>query len=137
MILAACVPIPNRRHHAPQVTGTVVRDNAPVAGAEVLLVTPFTRSSATATSDAGGNFKLGPISELRLTRSVLGDPLFKYSLTIKAAGGEEYLGLEEHGIGNAPEGVRVACDLGKPQGMRHTSDQRLRYCSQEERYGNR
>lgn len=121
----ACVPFPNRRDFAPEVSGAVIRNGLPLSNAEVLLTTRFSKAAATVRTDADGRFKLGPLSEMRFTRTVLGDPLFEYVLTIKVAGEAEYRGLAEHGMGSAPKELPVTCDLSQPIGRGKS----LRYCS--------
>jgi hypothetical protein len=126
LAFTACVPFPNRHYFAPEVSGTVIRNNAPAADAEVRLTSRFSEAAATTRTDAYGRFKLGPLSEMRFTRTVLGDPLYEYVLSINVAGDEEYRGLAEHGVGYAPEELPVICDLGKPIGQGKS----LKYCSQ-------
>lgn len=124
LVHLACVPYPNRRYFAPEVSGVVLRDGAPAAGAEVVLTTRFSKSAATARTDADGRFKLGPLSELQFTKTLLGDPLYIYALTIKVAGGAEYRGLEGRGMGYPPRELAVTCDLSRPLGQ----GQALSYC---------
>jgi len=122
--LTACAPIPNRRTFAPAVAGTVVRGGVPVANAEVLLTTRFSDAAATVRTDADGRFRLGPLSEMRVMKTLLGDPLYEYTLKIRVAGEEEHLGLAGHGMGNASKELTVTCDLSKPIGQGKS----LRYC---------
>jgi len=58
---------------------------------------------------------------------VLGDPLYEYALRIKVAGEKEFLGLDDHGVGDAPKELQVTCDLSKPIGKGKSP----RYCSQD------
>jgi len=127
LTLAGCVPVSNHRHHAPEVSGTLARNGVPVADAEVILTSRFYETTATGRSDADGRFRLGPLSERRLTRSVIGDPLYAYALSIRVEGEKEYPGLSGHGTGDAPERLQVTCDLGRPVGQ----GQSLRYCSHD------
>lgn len=129
-LLLACVPIPNRRTYAPLVAGTLVRNGAPVAGAQMLLSARFFGAAATAKTDAQGRFKLGPLSKLRLTRSVLGDLLYEYALKIKVPGEEEVSGLTGHGVGYPPEDVQVTCDLSRP--VEQGRSKSIVYCSSSE-----
>ncbi|MFH1724188.1 MAG: carboxypeptidase-like regulatory domain-containing protein [Elusimicrobiota bacterium] len=122
----ACVPYLNRRCYAPEVAGAIIRNGVPASNAEVLLTTNFSKVTATARTDADGRFKLGPLSEMHFTKTVLGDPLYDYVIIIKVAGGEEYRGLTVHGMGNAPQELSVTCDLSQPIGKGKS----LSYCSQ-------
>jgi len=123
--LAACVPFPNRRFFSPEVSGTVARNGMPVAGAEVVLSTRLSKAVATARTDAAGQFKLGPLSELQFTKSFFGDPIYGFTLKIKAAGEEERPGLAFQAMGYAPDTAHVACDLGLPLGQGKSA----RFCS--------
>jgi hypothetical protein len=125
--LTACVPIPNRHYFAPEVSGVIVRNNVPAANAEVRLASKFSETAATVRTDVDGKFKLGPLTEMRFTRTVLGDPLYEFILSIKVTGEEEYRGLAVHGVGYAPEQLQVTCDLDKP--IRQGKS--LGYCSRD------
>ncbi|MBI5623297.1 MAG: carboxypeptidase regulatory-like domain-containing protein [Elusimicrobia bacterium] len=125
LILAGCVPMPNSRCMAPQISGSVVRKGAPVADAEVLLVSSFVRETAMAKTDAEGRFKLGPLTQFNLTRTVLGDPLYKYELKVKAAGEAELSAFYSSGMGDAPETLELDCDLGTPI----TKRKQVSYCA--------
>lgn len=114
------MPIPDRRRFAPEVAGVVVRAGVPVADAEVTLSSAFAKPE-TSRTDASGRFRLGPLTRLFLTRSVLGDPLYKYSLAIKVAGEAELLGYLDSGIGDAPAALQAACDLNRPALRRKTT----------------
>ncbi|MBI5595299.1 MAG: hypothetical protein HY928_04335 [Elusimicrobia bacterium] len=111
LALNACVPFPNRRLCAPEVSGTLVRAGVPVSGAEVLLSAVFTEDTAAVLSDGAGKFKLGPLSKLHLTKSVLGDPLYRFSLRVKVPGGGESLAFEGSALGAPPGPLVLYCDL--------------------------
>ena len=66
------------------------------------------------TTDAAGRFKIGPLTKMYLTKSLLGDPLYVYGLRIKTEGGAEYLGFEVRSMGSPPGPHAVTCDLSKP-----------------------
>lgn len=121
LTLSACVPFPNRRLCAPEVTGSLVRAGEPVAGAEIVLTAAFMRTPATTRTDAAGRFKLGPLTKMYLTKSLLGDPLYVYSLRIKTEGGEDRLGFEARSMGAPPGPRAVSCDLSKPVSKREST----------------
>lgn len=122
--LSGCVPFPSTRYYAPEVTGRVVRNGAPVANAEIRLTATFIDRVAISMTDSDGRFKLGPLSKVLLTRSLLGDPLYAYTLAINVAG-KSYRGLSDGAVGYAPPELRVSCNLSEPIGQ----GQSLGYCS--------
>jgi hypothetical protein len=114
MALSACVPIPRREYFAPTVSGTVVSAGVLVQNAELHLSSPFTHKMAVVSTDSNGRFNVGPLRVWRLSTFLLGsDRLYKYSLLIRIAS-TEYPGVSAAGMGYAPPGLKILCDLSKP-----------------------
>ena len=112
-ILVACVPYPNRHYFAPTIIGVVRNGDNPVPNAEVRLSGEFTDKDSITVTDSNGRFKIGPLTEMRLSVVLIGDPLYGYSLHIKL-GDKEYTGISENLIGYSLKDIVVACDLSKP-----------------------
>jgi hypothetical protein len=108
-------------YYAPEVTGLVLDEGAPVAGAHVELSARFTTKKLTATTESNGHFRVGPIRHLELTRALLGDPLFGYSLVI-SRDGTTFTGADQFGLGFSPSNIDLICDLAGPvrTSPRHT-----------------
>ena len=113
MALSACVPIPRREYFAPTVSGTVVSAGVPVQNAELHLSSPFTHKMSVVSTDSNGRFNVGPLRVWKLSTFLLGDRLYKYSLVIRT-GSTEYPGVSAAGMGYAPPGLKILCDLSKP-----------------------
>jgi hypothetical protein len=113
LTLTACLPIPNRQYFAPTVSGVVVIDGAPVQNAKLRLSSPFTHKTAEVSTDSTGQFTVGPLRMWRLSTSLLGDPLYQYSLDVTSSN-TAYPGLTEGQVGYPPTGLSVFCDLSKP-----------------------
>ena len=113
--LSACLPAPHRVYFTPRLSGTVSRDGVPQSGVQLRLRGTGTEQDATATTDAGGRFVLGPLSELALGTSLLRDPSWGYVLELNAAG-RGYPGLTRDEPGFAPPQLRLDCDLARPRG---------------------
>lgn len=112
--LSACVPIPNMRYFAPEVSGQVLRNGVPVEGAEISLNASFADALSTTKTDAGGRFKVGPLKQLFLMATLIGDPLFAYGLKLKI-NSVEYEGFSYGAVGNPTDPVYVICNMDQPR----------------------
>lgn len=113
LLLCGCVPFPNEHSFAPAVSGVVMRDGSPVAGATVSVSAQFSHQIRIATTDHDGRFATEAIREWRMTALLYGDPLFGYTVQI-SANGTNYAGYSLLGMGTAPLAVRLNCDVAKP-----------------------
>jgi len=91
----------------------VTRDGRPVAGAQVRVASKFSEAIHVGSTQPSGQFAVGPIRELRLTTTLVGDPLYGFEVEI-VADGERYAGYAEFGIGDARSALKLSCDLGRP-----------------------
>lgn len=113
LTLFGCLPFPHFETRLPHVTGLIVKDNRPLANAELrlsdLLQDANCRTPArTATSDKNGNFELEAVSTFRLIKVLLGDPIFGWTLCVV---GKTYVGAFGGGVGYAPASINVFCKL--------------------------
>ncbi|RYY97172.1 MAG: carboxypeptidase regulatory-like domain-containing protein [Comamonadaceae bacterium] len=110
---AACVPVPQYRYDAPAVSGVIVDNGVPVAGAEVRIASQFAEDVRRATTAADGRFAAEPIRRLVLTRALFGDPVTAYAVDI-AVGTRRYDGYADSRVGPGPRVLHLACDLSRP-----------------------
>jgi hypothetical protein len=109
MPLSACIPIPQRLHFAPRIQGVVLDAGVPLANAEVSLSSHFVRRSVLiATTNAGGEFAVGPIHRWTWWLA-LEEPGYGYELNLRS-NGQSYLGYAGGGIG-VPRDLQLVCDL--------------------------
>jgi len=87
----------------------------PVAGAAVQLSAHGSATTQTAVTDEKGRFTAGPFVEWHLFYSLLGDPLYAFSINI-ATQGRDYNGYKGGGVGYAPREIELLCDLAHPTG---------------------
>jgi hypothetical protein len=126
--LTGCIPAPHRHYFAPKISGSVNADGIAVPRAEVRLSAHGTQEVVQTLTETQGNFAIGPLTEIQLTRGVIGDPGYFFVLTIKADG-REYLGYDQGIIGYSPETLNLTCDLARPIKW----GEQIRYCA----YNNR
>jgi hypothetical protein len=60
-----------------------------------------------------GRFATESIRKLLLTASLMGDPLYAYSVQITVAG-KTYDGYSQADVGYAPDKLQLKCDLSQP-----------------------
>lgn len=113
-LLSACVPLPNVRYDAPAISGVVTRDGIPVPGAAVAVSAQFAEEAVAGATDAAGRFTVQPIRRLHLTATLIGDPLYAYSMVI-TVGERRYVGYFESGVGHVPRQLSLRCELSQPQ----------------------
>jgi hypothetical protein len=111
--VGGCVPFPNYRYYAPAISGVVTQDGAPVGMAEVRVSGQFTEEVRSATTDRDGRFATEPVRKLLFTATLIGDPLYAYSVQI-TVGGKQYTGYAEASVGYAPSKFQLKCDLSRP-----------------------
>lgn len=122
-LASACIVFPVPAVLAPKVSGILLQNGMPVAGADIVLTTavPFSgdpvaasdgNPRATVKTDADGRFAIGPLRGVKVFHA-LGDELHFVSLVIKDRG-RIYLGFSDIGIGNAARPLEGTCDLAKP-----------------------
>ena len=125
-----CVPFPNIHYFAPAVAGIVTRDGQPVAGAQVRVASKFSASIQVGATQPSGRFSVDPIRELRLTATLVGEPLYGFEVEI-VADGARYAGYAEFGMGDARSELQLSCDLGHPIEQRNN----VVYCTQTNERG--
>lgn len=108
--LTGCVPFPNLHYFAPAVAGIVLRDGQPVAGAQIRVASTFSSTTRVGSTQPSGRFSVEPIRELRLTATLVGDPLYGFEVEI-VVDGERYAGYSEYGTGYASPALQLSCDL--------------------------
>jgi hypothetical protein len=111
-VFCGCVPFPNFRYYAPAVSGVALRDGVPVERAEIRVTGQFAKTAQTGTTDKYGRFVLQPIRSLLLTSSLMGDPLYSYTVQI-VADGKVYDGYSEASVGYAPKTLELTCNLSR------------------------
>ena len=114
---AGCIPLPHSDQTFPAVAGRVERSGLAVAGARIYSAAapegPDCEGTELAgTTDEAGAFAIEPERDFRFF-FVLGDPLAAWTVCIEHRG-VRYVGWANHGIGLAPESVRMECDLADP-----------------------
>ena len=107
------MPFPHLHYRAPAVAGVITEHGKPAAGASVRVSGQFSAEVSAAVSDQEGRFVTKPIREVLLTASLLGDPMYGYTVSI-IMGGKEYVGYSDAYVGYAPKEIQLVCDLGKP-----------------------
>lgn len=117
------MPWPHFHYRAPAVEGVVTDNGAPVPDAAISVWAQFSGEQQRAVTDINGRFNTEPIREFMFFASLLGDPLFGYSVQITRAA-NQYDGIGEADVGYAPTEIKVACDLSKPTELRN----RKQYC---------
>lgn len=105
---------PHRTQHTPGVSGVVLSDGAPLAGARVhlhpsLTSAPCGPSRLSTTTDAGGGFSFKGRKALELL-VVVGDRPDRWALCIES-GGEFIDGWRATGVGYPPERIAFTCDV--------------------------
>ena len=113
IFVSGCVPFPNYRYYAPAVSGVVLQDGVPVDKAEVHVSAQFAEEVQFNATGQDGRFATAAIRKLLLTASLIGDPLYAYSVRI-TVGGQQYLGYSEASVGYAPSKLELKCDLSRP-----------------------
>jgi len=113
ILVSGCVPFPNYRYYAPAVSGVVLQDDLPVDKAEVHVFGQFAEEVQFNATGQDGHFATMPIRKLLLTASLIGDPLYAYTVQI-TVGGQQYLGYSEASVGYAPSTLELKCDLSRP-----------------------
>lgn len=108
--LAGCVPLPNFHYFAPAVSGIVLRDGQPVAGAQVRGASTFSSTTMVGSTQPSGRFAVDAIRELRLAATLVGDPLYGFEVEI-VVDGERYAGYSEFGTGYAIAALQLSCDF--------------------------
>ena len=122
--LSACVPVPNVRYYAPAVTGKVMANGLAVRNAEVIVTSQFAEEVRKVATDSEGHFSTEAIKKLFFTATLIGDPLYGYTITIVVAD-QKYEGLSEAYVGHPPKQLDIQCDLSTPIQL-HS---RKRYCN--------
>ena len=122
--LAGCMPWPHFHYRAPAVEGVVTNNGVPVQNAEINVSSQFSEEQQKGVTDSNGRFSTKPIREFMFFASLLGDPLYGYTVTITNAA-NQYEGFGEGHVGYAPEQLMVVCDLSKPIQLRS----KKRYCA--------
>lgn len=115
LVLAGCAPFPNMRYYAPSIVGVVMQDGKPVGGAEIRVSTAFSNEIRETTAAPNGRFKTESIRRLLLTSTLIGDPLYGYTVEIRSAG-IVYKGFVDLSVGYAPSTISLNCDLSHPVG---------------------
>jgi hypothetical protein len=110
--LAGCMPWPHFHYRAPAVEGIVTNNGIPVKNAEINVSAEFSEEQRKSVTDSNGRFSTKPIREFMFFASLLGDPLYGYTITITNVE-NQYDGLEEGHVGYAPDQLTVVCDLSK------------------------
>ncbi len=113
-LLSGCVPVPSFHYFAPAVSGTVLRQGLPVAGAQVVVSSRHGQERQIGFTDDEGHFALQPLREFQLTTPVMGDPTYAFRVEI-AVGGQDYRGYSEGRVGDAPSALKIECDLARPR----------------------
>ena len=122
--LAGCMPWPHFHYLAPAVEGVVTNNGVPVQNAEINVSAEFSEEQQKGVTDSNGRFSTKPIREFMFFASLLGDPLYGYTVTITNAE-NQYEGFGEGHVGYAPEQLTVVCNLSKPIRLRS----KKRYCA--------
>lgn len=122
--LSACVPFPHEHCYAPALDGVLTKGGQPVSNAKIRVTAEFSDKHEEATTDDQGAFHTGAIQGFEFWASLIGDPLFGYTVSITEAG-HNYPGLTDISVGYAPEKVTLVCELSKPVQLRNRSQ----YCS--------
>ena len=112
--LSGCLVFPYRAQLQPNVTGQILADGQPIAGAKVFVLR-YLRQKACSESDSEASTDLNGkffISELRETRFVLalGDPGEVWGICIQH-NGNFIVGWRALGIGISPRNATVKCDI--------------------------
>ncbi len=123
-MLAGCMPWPHFHYHAPASEGVVTSYGVPVQNAEINVSAKFSEEQEKGITDSNGRFSTKPIREFMFFASLLGDPLYCYTVTITYAA-NQYEGFGEGHVGYAPEQLMVVCELSKPIQLRS----KTRYCT--------
>ena len=87
-LLSGCVPFPHLHYRAPAVAGVITEYGKTAAGASVCVSGQFSAAVSAAVSDQEGRFVTKPIREVLLTASLLGDPMYGYTVSIIMGGKE-------------------------------------------------
>ena len=115
-LLLGCVPLPHHERESPDIFGMVKRAGQPVAGLEVLLATGAvpsagcTNPSATATTDANGQFRLAAVESFHFFL-IAGDKAYGWRLCFERADGTPLASQAGGGGLWIPPEVTVACEL--------------------------
>ena len=109
LLMTACVPVPHRLCHAPEISGIVLDDGVPVQGAEIRLSAGPDRSQPVVLTNRDGSFEVGPISELRVFLPTFGNRFYFYTLEIEVSG-DRYTD-EDYGRGFGCGNTVLTCDL--------------------------
>ena len=117
------MPWPHFHYRAPAIEGVVTDNGVPVPNADISVSAQFSDEQQRAVTDTKGHFNTKPIREFMFFASLLGDPLFGYSVQINRAA-HQYEGFGEAYVGYAPTQLKVACDLSKPNQLRN----KKQYC---------
>ena len=107
--LAGCMPWPHFHYRAPAVEGVVTNNGVPVQNAEINVSAEFSEEQQKGVTDSNGRFSTKPIREFMFFASLLGDPLYGYTVTIINAE-NQYEGFGGGYVGYAPEQLTVVCD---------------------------
>ena len=129
-MITACVPIPNRHYFAPPFSGILLRNGIAVPNAQIRLSSEMTDKVSIANTNEFGRFKVQPLTEIRMTTLLLGDPSLSYSLHIRSEGRLQ-LGWSRGGIGISDgKNIELICDLSKPSKYRSLAPtEPVQYCS--------
>ena len=106
------MPIPNFRYYAPAVSGVVMREGLPVQQAKVHVAGNYVQETRSVVTASDGRFSTEAIRKLLLTASLIGDPLYSYSVEI-VVGDKVYAGYSEASVGYAPKSAQLKCDLSR------------------------
>ena len=110
--------MPHRAQLQPNVTGQILQNGQPVAGAQVFVLS-YLRQKACSESDSAANTDLNgrfSIAEVRETRFVLafGDPGEVWGICIQH-NGNFTVGWRAGGIGISPRSATVKCDISQSE----------------------
>jgi hypothetical protein len=110
----ATFPWPHRVQHVPRVSGVVLSNDTPVAGATIHIHDALTAgqcgpSSLSVTTDREGGFSFEGRRRLELL-AVMGDRLNRWALCIELDG-RFVAGWQANGVGYPPKQIVFTCDL--------------------------
>jgi hypothetical protein len=110
-LIGGCVPIPIVYYYMPAVSGVILQNGSPVAGAEVRVSDQFVDEDRVATTGTDGRFATEPIREFSFVRPLLRGDQISECLVEITAGGKTYKGYHDGGTGHVPETLELRCDL--------------------------
>jgi len=110
IILAGCVPFPHTETFTPKINGTLIQNELPQKGTEVVLTEDASCKIITEKSitNEKGEFTLGPITKFRLVLQM--EAAYGWNICIRED--SNYYPISNFiSFGQAPEQVNISCEV--------------------------